>query len=59
MLVGQPPFLANTAEETQYKVIKTIKMSKNNVSHAIFFKILIGNKLEKHFENSSASKIKQ
>lgn len=21
MLVGQPPFLANTAEETQYKVI--------------------------------------
>lgn len=37
MLVGQPPFLANTAEETQYKVIifKTFQICINTqISHA-------------------------
>ena len=53
MVVGSPPFFANTPEETQQKVCLKFKISTNLVS--IVFKI--GHKLANNFTNSKSSSI--
>jgi hypothetical protein len=56
MLVGQPPFLANTAEETQYKVMMMMMINNESQSLSPFSLSSTGHSLATNAENSIAGK---